>query len=56
MVSGRAPIFMDSLIRAKFLRIRTEVVKGCFKCRKSCSQVYSFISEGNSFSCNLSGK
>ena len=30
------------------------VVKGCFKCRKSRCQVCSFISEGNSFSCNVS--
>ena len=56
MVFRRAPNLKDSFVRAKLPKIQTEVAKGCFKCGKSRCQVCSFISEGNSFSCNVSGK
>ena len=31
-------------------------IKGCFRCGKSCCQVCSFMSEGNSFRCSVSGR
>ena len=52
----RATNFRDSLVRAKLPTIQTEVLNGCFKCRKSHCQVSSFASEGSRFSCNVSGK
>ena len=51
-----APNFKDSLVRTKLPKSQTGISKGCFKCGKSRCQVCSFISEGSSFSCNVSGK
>ena len=52
----RAPNLKDSLIRAKLPKIKTEEIKGCFRCGKLCCQVCSFMSEGNSFSCSDLGR
>jgi len=52
----RRPNLKDNIVRAKLPWIHTEVVKGCVKCGKSRCQVCSCISEGNSFSCYVSGK
>ena len=54
MLFRRAPNLKDSIVRAKLPRIQT--VKGCSRSGKSLCQVCSFISEGNSFSCNVFGK
>ena len=56
VVFRRAPNLKDSLVRAKVPNSPTGIAKGCFKCGKSRCQVCSFISEGSSFSCNVSGK
>ena len=48
----RAPNLKDILLP----KLQTEESKGCFRCVKSCCQVYRFMSEGNSFRCNVSGR
>ena len=55
MVFRRAPNLKDNLVRAKLPRIWTEGVRGCFRCGKARSQVCSYMSEGSSFRCNVSG-
>ena len=37
-------------------RIRTEVVRGCFKCCKARCEICNFMSDGNSFKSNVSGR
>ena len=56
MLFRRRPNLKDNIVRAKLPWIHTEVVKGCSRCGKSRCQVCSFISEGSSLSCNVSGK
>ena len=56
VVFRRAPNLKDNLVRAKLPRSQTEGVRGCFKCGKVRCQVYSFMSEGSSFKCNISGR
>ena len=46
----------DNLVRAKLPRVRTEGVRGCFRCGKARCQVCSYMSEGNSFRCSVSGR
>ena len=52
----RAPNLKDSLVRAKLPKLQIEGIKGCFRCGKSRCQVCSFMSEGNSFRCSVSGR
>ena len=56
VVFRRAPNLKDNLVRAKFPRIRTEGVRGCFRSGKARCQVCSYMSEGSSFRCNVSGR
>ena len=56
VVFRRAPNLKDNLVRAKLPMIRTEGVKGCFRCGKALCQVCSYTSEGSSFRCIVSGK
>ena len=55
VVFRRAPNLKDNLVRAKLPRIKSEVAKVYFKCGKSHCYVCSFMYEGKSFSCNVSG-
>ena len=56
VIFRRAPNLKDNLVRAKLPRSQTEGVRGCFKCDKVHCQVCSFMSEGSSFKCNVSGR
>ena len=56
VVFRRAPNLKDNLVRAKLPRSQTEGVRGCFKCGKVRCQVCSFMSEGSSFKCDVSGR
>ena len=56
VVFRHAPNLRDSLVRVKLPTSQTGIAKGCFKCGKSRCHVCSFISEGSSFCCNVSGK
>ena len=55
VVFRRAPNLKDTLVRAKLPRSQTERVRGCFKCGEVRCQVCSFMSEGSSLKCNVSG-
>ena len=46
----------DILVMVTLPKLETEESKGCFRCVKSCCQVYRFMSVGNSFRCNVSGR
>ena len=39
MVFGHAQSLKDSLVRAKFPKIKTDVAEGCLRCGKSLCQV-----------------
>ena len=54
VVFRRAPNLKDNLVRAKLPKIRTEGVRGCFRCGKARCQVCSYMSEGSGFRCNVS--
>ena len=56
MVFRRAPSLKDNLVRAKLPRSQTEGVRGCCKFGKVLCQVCSFMSEGSTFKCNVSGR
>ena len=56
MAFRRAPNLKDSLVRAKLPKLQTEGIKGCLRCGKLRCQVCSFMSEGNSFRCSVSGR
>ena len=56
VVFRRAPNLKDNLVRAKLPKIRTEGVRGCFRCGKARCQVCSYMSEGSGFRCNVSGR
>ena len=56
MVFRWAPTLKDNLVRAKLPRIQTEGVRGCFKCGKALCQVCSYMSEGSTLKCNVSGR
>ena len=51
-----APDLKDTSVMAKLPRIRTEGVRGCFRCGKARCQVYGYMPEGTSFRCNVSGR
>ena len=55
VVFRRAPNLKDTLVRAKLPRSQTGVTS-CFKCGKVRCQVCSFMLEGSSFKCNVSGR
>ena len=52
----RALNLKDILAGIKVPKLETEESKGCLRCVKSCCQVYRFMSVGNSFRCNVSGR
>ena len=56
VVFRRALNMKDNLVRAKFPRIRTEGVRGCFRCGKARCQVCSYMSTGSGLRCNFSGR
>ena len=56
MIFRRAPNLKYNLVRAKLPSIQTEGVRGYFKCGKARCQVCSYMSEGSSFRCNVSGR
>ena len=56
VVSRRVPNLKDNLVRAKLPKIRTEGVRGFFRCGKARCQVCSYMSEGSNFRYNVSGK
>ena len=56
LVFRQAQNLRDNLVGAKLPRSQAEGVRGCFKCGKVRCQVCSFMSEGSSFKCNVSGR
>ena len=55
-VFRRASYLKDNLVRAKLPGVRTEEVRGCFRCGKARCQVCGYMSEGSRFRCNVSGR